>query len=67
MLHLSDSSSFHRCSHAHTYLIAEETCKEKKQTNKNVTSPWIYSTLYLYVYTQTHIQGSPFPPDTISV
>lgn len=29
MLHLSDSSSFHRCIHAHTYLIAEETCKEK--------------------------------------
>lgn len=30
MLHLSDIGSFHRCIHAHIYLIAEETYKGKK-------------------------------------
>lgn len=52
MLHLSDIGSFHRCIHAHIYLIAEETYKGK--TNKDMSHHPGYTLCFTFMYTHKH-------------
>lgn len=54
VLHLSNTGSFHRYIHAHIYLIAEETYKGKKQTNKDMSHQPGYTPCCTVMYTHKH-------------